>query len=349
MFEADEFEKMNFKQLRSAVQELYDSYVKLKRLVEDSLDNIDESNLATTFRKKLGDNESMLSITAEKIESRVSYEDLENNLSQYSTIKQTANQIQMTVVQNREYTDSAKEELSSTFTMTADRISTNVVKLNEKVDGNYAKFYSSITQTAEAIETIVGKEITATFERTTMPTADNTSEDEQDNKLCKYNDTLYYFNKITQTWREYNGDVESAFKQTADGFELNGCVSVSGDLITKGTISAERIDTDNLSCTKLYGTGSNYNYFKVVSNWGDVGLFKETASENANAKDEDCIWGIYQADMSNGAIYMYSRGNALFGYNNAQKKLYPMGIWDFSSCDEVRGLQTASGEDIIVK
>lgn len=44
---------MNYKQLRETVSELNDKYVKLKRTLEDALDNIDESNLATTLRKKL--------------------------------------------------------------------------------------------------------------------------------------------------------------------------------------------------------------------------------------------------------------------------------------------------------
>lgn len=337
MYDMTEIEKMDFKQLRNAVQELYDSYVKLKRLIEDSLDNIDESNLATTFRKKLDNHESMLSITAEKIESRVSYEDLENNLSQYSTISQTADQIQMSVVQSQEYTDNATEELSSTFTMTADRISTNVVKLNKKVDGNYTKLYSSITQTAEAIETIVGKELTEYFEATAMPTANNTN-DEQKAILCKYNDKLYYFNQITQTWREYSGNVESAFTQTADGFELNGCVSVSGDLITSGTITGV-----DIAGARFWGNYGKNKYFKVVSGLGDIGLFEHDADENATAVNKDCMWGIVSSTQTGRTFHMYSYGNRIMGYNDSQKKTYPMGTWDFSSCNVI-GLPSSSTE-----
>lgn len=325
MYDMSEIEKMDFKELRTSVQELYDQYVKLKRTLDDALYNIDESNLATTFRKKLKNNESMLKITAESIESRVSYEDLENNLRQYSTIKQTADQIQMSVVQSQEYTDSATEELSSTFTMTADRISTNVVKLNKKVDGNYTKLYSSLTQTAEAIETIVGKEMTESFEKTTMPTADNTT-DAQKEMLCVYGGQKYYFNKITQTWRGYNGSVESAFKQTADGFELNGCVSVSGDLITSGTITGT-----NLAGGKIYNDKQTaYLELGMSGNLGDMRLYRASGDE---------IFKVYDNATN---VMFYGLGNCFINVGESGT-VYPRGTWDFSSCN-ITGLPTGTSE-----
>ena len=120
MYHQDDINNMNYKQLRETVSELNDNYVKLKRTLEDALDNIDESNLATTLRKKLNGYDTQFSVTAEKIESKVSYEDLENNLSQYSTVSQTAQAIEMSVVSSQEYTDNSVETLSSTFTMTTE-------------------------------------------------------------------------------------------------------------------------------------------------------------------------------------------------------------------------------------
>lgn len=104
---------MNYKQLRETVSELNEQICKLKRTLEDALDNIDESNLATTLRKKLNGYDTQFSVTAEKIESKVSYEDLENSLNQYSTVSQTAQAIEMSVVSSQEYTDNSVETLSS--------------------------------------------------------------------------------------------------------------------------------------------------------------------------------------------------------------------------------------------
>ena len=52
LYHQDDINNMNYKQLRETVSELNDKYVKLKRTLEDALDNIDESNLATNLRKK---------------------------------------------------------------------------------------------------------------------------------------------------------------------------------------------------------------------------------------------------------------------------------------------------------
>lgn len=334
LYDLSEIQRMDFKELRTAVQELYDKYVKLKRAFDDAINNIDESNLASTIIKKWNDYETTLRITAKGIESRVSHEDLENSLLDYSTIQQTAEQISMSVVSEREYVNKTTEELSSLLTMTAEKIETRVTKLKKTVDGNYEKMYSSLTQTAEQIETIVCKEITAYFEMSTMPTDENTTEN-QKSKLCKYNNVYYYFNRITKTWRKYqDGGVKTAFRQTADGFELNGCVSISGDLITNGTISAERIDTDSLSCTKLYGISGGY-YAKIQSNSGDIGLFKPSARDNATVNNSDCIWGVYQSDVVTQVVNFYSYGHNYMGYNNNQKKIYPKGTWDFSSCNVI--------------
>lgn len=291
MYDTSEIEKMDFKKLRIAVQELYDQYVKLKRTMEDALNNIDEGNLATTFRKKIDNHESMFKITAESIESRVSYEDLENNLRQYSTIKQTADQIQMSVVQSQEYTDSAAEELSSTFTMTADRISTNVVKLKKYADGNFEKLYSSIEQTAESINMIVGKQFDKSkAQKISQFPPDNTVDTEQ---LCIYDGTYYYYNDIANLWFEYKDSVESAFTQTAGGFILNGCVEVQGliNMTKNATIGRKLILQDQNTDT---------------SNW-ENGLTVSVDSGSVNFIGG----GSRYLYFSGGRITLYSNGNRL--------------------------------------
>lgn len=313
MFDVTEINKMDFKELRNAVQMLYDNYTKLKRMFDDAINNIDESNLATTFSKKLDSYESRFKITAKSIESMVSYDDLENNLRQYSTIKQTADEIKMVVSKSQEYADGIQKEMSAEFSMTADRISTKVVNLDNT-------FQSSISQTAEAIETLVQKKIVSSFESDVMPTDRNTSDSEKE-KICVYGGKEYYFNKITSTWREYTDSVSSAFKQTADGFELNGCVSISGDLITDGTISGIDIagvrfcDSDKYAALQLEASSSHtdmylYNY--------------DTGKE---------IFGIYDGISS---ITMRLNGKGFITYG-ATGKIIPEGTWDFSQCN-VTGL-----------
>lgn len=326
---------MNYKQLRETVSELNDNYVKLKRTLEDALDNIDESNLATTLRKKLNGYDTQFSVTAEKIESKVSYEDLDEHLSQYSTVSQTAQAIEMSVVSSQEYTDGSVEKLSSTFTMTADRISTRVSRMNGQIETKFE-------QTADAIKSLAFKkyDTTKAFTKSEMPTASNTTSSEKEN-LCKYNGKYYYFNNILQRWEEYSetNGVSSAFTQTADGFELNGCVKVSGDLITEGTIKGVDIQG-----AKFWGSGSSNalnQYFKLSSSFGDIGVFSRKASSSDTVKSENCAWGIYFPDATSKEFYMYSYGKPILAYSSKENKLRPKGTWDFSEC-KVIGLPTTS-------
>lgn len=334
MYLQADIEKMNFKELRVAVSELNDDLIKLKRLIEDGLSNIDEDSLSGTLKNKLSGYESQINTAADKIEATVKYEDLEEKLKQYSTISQTAHSINATVTESREYTDGATQSLSSEFTMTADKIGTRVNKLKKDVEGNYTEMETRFEQTAEKIETLAFKKTDASFNKSTMPTKDNTT-DAQKEKICVYNGNKYYYNSITQTWREYDEDegVHSAFSQTADGFRLNGCVKVSGDLISEGTITG----TD-ISGGKFWGEGSDNTqnqYFKISSSFGDIGVFDKDASSAATVKSSSCAWGIYFPDPSSKTFYMYSYGRAILGYNHSQKKLYPMGTWDFSSCNVI--------------
>ena len=141
--------------------------------------------------------------------------------------------------------------------------------------------------------------------------------------------TNLYWHYDGEKWQSgANGNFGSVFKQTANGFELDGKVKISGDLITDGTISADRIDTDNLSCTKLYSPEGEY-YAKVWSRTGDFGLYSPFAARNATPIDSTCIWGVYN---NVDAVNFYINGVNYLGYNLNVNKVYPKGEWDFSSC-----------------
>ena len=286
---------MNYKQLRETVSELNDKYVKLKRTLEDALDNIDESNLATTLRKKLNGYDTQFSVTAEKIESKVSYEDLENNLNQYSTVSQTAQAIEMSVVSSQEYTDNSVETLSSTFTMTADGISTRVSKLKKGVEEK--------------------------------PSASDKTLDKE--KLYKYNNKYYYFNDILQDWLEYDekNGINSAFTQISGGFILNGCVKVSGDLITEGTITG----TDIVGA-KFYNEDKRA-YVTIGNSSGNYGDL--TLKRVSNGKGQE-VFQIYDTGVG---IAIKAVGTSFIGSTGS--KTYPKGTWDFSKCTVI-GLPTST-------
>lgn len=322
MYHQDDINNMNYKQLRETVSELNDKYVKLKRTLEDALDNIDESNLATTLRKKLNGYDTQFSVTAEKIESKVSYEDLENSLNQYSTVSQTAQAIEMSVVSSQEYTDNSVETLSSTFTMTADGISTRVSKLKKGVETQF-------NQTAEKIESLAFEKMN-TSEAVTVkekPSASDKTLDKE--KLCKYNNKYYYFNDILQDWLEYDekNGINSAFTQISGGFILNGCVKVSGDLITEGTITG----TDIVGA-KFYNEDKRA-YVTIGNSSGNYGDL--TLKRVSNGEGQE-VFQIYDTGVG---IAIKAVGTSFIGSTGS--KTYPKGTWDFSKCTVI-GLPTST-------
>ena len=151
-------------------------------------------------------------------------------------------------------------------------------------------------------------------------------------------ESVIYYDTTTNLYWHYDGkkwvsgsnaNFGTVFEQTADGFNLKGNVKVSGDLITSGTISAERIDTKNLSCTRLYSPISDAYYAKVYSQTGDFGLYSKSAADSAGVSDTNCVWGIYN---NVDAVNFYTYGKNYLGYNRNSKKVFPKGEWDFGSC-----------------
>ena len=115
-----------------------------------------------------------------------------------------------------------------------------------------------------------------------------------------------------------------------------GNTTINGGNITTGTISASRIDTDNLSCTKLYAKGYSDKYsMRLNGNWGDFGMFTPSAADDASANGSDCVWGVYQSDMATGAVNFYVYGKNFAGYNKNSQCYFAKGAWNFSGCTSI--------------
>ena len=89
--------KMNDKQLRNAVQMLYDELAMFKRKYNDAIYNLDSDNLGKSFTIEQNNMKAQIKIAADAIQTMVSDTDLQSALANYSTITQTANAIQTVV------------------------------------------------------------------------------------------------------------------------------------------------------------------------------------------------------------------------------------------------------------
>ncbi len=135
----------------------------------------------------------------------------------------------------------------------------------------------------------------------------------------------------------------SVIKLSADAIDLTGFVTftdlkktdgstvIDGSCITTGFISSDRIETEGLGCTKIHEVGNeNGVYASINSSFGDFGLYGGSATAS-DPRGNDCIWGFY--NTTGDALNFYVYGDNYFGYNYTQKKAYPKGKWDFSSCE----------------
>lgn len=151
--------KMDFKTLRKEVQLIKDELAIMKRKYEDAIYNLDRDNFSKSFTIEHDNMKTQVKITADSIKTMVSNTDLENALSEYSTIEQTANAITSTVngtyvktLIGDEYVSNATFE--SKIQQTSQSILSTVSATYETQDGAAQK-YSEIQQTATIITTKV--------------------------------------------------------------------------------------------------------------------------------------------------------------------------------------------------
>lgn len=208
--------RMNDKQLRNAVQLLYDELAIFKRKYEDAIYNLDSDNLGKSFTIEQNNMKAQIKVTAEAIKTMVSDTDLQLELEKYSTIEQTAQQIELAVVRVNNSTDE-KLKAYSTITQTADAITSTVTKeyVNLLIGDTYvtnAELSSEISQSADEIYLSVSREY-----ETKSDAAD--AYDDLDSYISSVSVKA---NNISTRVTNLETFKTSVFTQTAYGFTLDG-------------------------------------------------------------------------------------------------------------------------------
>ena len=319
---SDVVSRKEYNALLDKIAKLEDILTKFMRNTKDDLENLDADNFSESFKAK--QDKASLEITKTAKELSVKMEDYDTSMfKMQSEIKQTAKAISLRVTK----ADVEKMISSAEFTVDVDGIKSEVKKYADE-------------QISTAAETITAESITQTVSRAFFEVEKIDEEFDDEGKetdkiyYCSANGMHYYYNSILGVWRETSSkSIYSAFVQTDDGFEFNGdVVKISGELITEGTISAERIETDGLSCTKLYSSGIAQSYYaKMQSGVGDFGIYKNDASDDATPESEGCVWGLYNADPEGKKVKFFIYGKQYLGYDDINDKMWPAGSWDFSA------------------
>ena len=129
--------------------------------------------------------------------------------------------------------------------------------------------------------------------------------------------TYYYYDSLLQQWNESeNATFGTVFTQTATGFELNGNVEISGNLITEGTIKGV-----DIVGVKYWDAGQNgYIYLNSLPGTCDFEL--------RNNKNQ-AIFTVYDThDGTQLEAYDFTFLRATPG-----ELVVPYGTWNFAYCD----------------
>lgn len=288
-----------------------------------------------------------------------------------SAIKQSADEISLTVTAARTYAETlaadaesnandytekqltaypTKTEMSSEITQLADKISLVVTSTSGGNVIDSASIIAAINGDTSSVSINAGKIDLTAYAKTN---------EVYDEAYAAAGDAIYDGITLTTT----NGSTSSTIRikhngvtidsasvsfsgvVTFDDLETEGYTTINGANITTGAISADYIDTENLACTRLYAKSNADGYFaKLNGNYGDFGVFNSRASDTATAASSYCMFGIYHNIPS---ISLYSYGYEYMCVNSSNDKVTAYGTWDFSSAT-VNGISGGSGSSVAV-
>lgn len=276
-------DKAEVKKLRKEVQLLRDELARMKRAFKDILYNLDTDNFGSRFVKEQGNMRTAIEVTAEEIKTKVSKKDLDKELEQYTSISQTYEAIESVASKSVDLNEATKKYYDPDSNIDPEKDFTNENRI----------YAATVTDTGDRY----GKVLSVTY---------------------------YYYNDTVKKWQTLSGNtIYTIFKQTSEGFEFLGNVLIDGDLITKGTISAERISTDisNVYKTLYIGdpeatnetksiyfvTGANISTFEDRTGNPPTGI-RINASTIKFGYDET-TW----VDFTNTKVIGLESGKAVFG------------------------------------
>ena len=263
-----EISKMNFKQLRNEVQELRDELARFKRAYNDTIENLDDSNLSEYLIKEKEGMKTEIEVSADGIKALVVKSDELGE--RCATIEATADKIQTQVTKNQENIG----KFDSKLTQTAEKITAEVTAVKEDV----GTFKTAINQRADsiessvsAIETDVG-EFNSKIEQTkdSITTAVNAAYSNpvevngfSSNTADK---SKIYYNTVNNKYYHYDGEkwvsgsnanFGTVFEQTADGFMMRGNVRITKIAQVDGNLKIGDISSDNESKSIIFNSGAN--------------------------------------------------------------------------------------------
>lgn len=298
-----------------------------KKEVKDEISGV-ETSVSQSF--KAADEELSSTITAK-------FADYSTTAQMNSAILQKANEISLSVSETLTGYPT-KAQVSSEISQLADKISLVVTSSESGASAvNSASIIAAINDDGGLVKIDAGK-----IDLTAYALADDVSGIASEAAQAEIGAiTLTATNGETSSTIKikHNGTTVDSATITFTGtvtfsdLETEGNTVINGANITTGIISADYIDTNSLACTKLYAKGNADGYsVRLNGNAGDFGVFSPSASDNDISTSQTCLFGIRNV-LPNVNFYVQGHNYMGVDFTKTEKRTYPKGVWDFSSCD----------------
>lgn len=323
---------MSNRALLNRIMELEDKFVKLKRMYEDAINNIDENNFATSLVKKIGDMETKINISAEGVTSQVSNELVE------SMIRQKAGEITAIVTE-------AKDKMQAQIKLTADAITNEVEgQIKDAVTNEVEVQTAEITTTMGSIKTSVE----AVKER--QDAADGEMEEIKTD-----------YSNIQQTANEISSKVGMSFCNVVDCYldsdgwknsfgvkiEFHGNTSKVYHYTNDGK---EKYDYYNGSDWETVDGSSLFSCFTQTKDGFKLkGDFTSTTNEGTTVDISGTRIDVYNKQSGEGMVPKLSMGFENDGTNNEQLPFLRMGSGDGTNSVSMSGFKLYEGQGVIYK
>lgn len=277
--------KSQIQKLTSRVTELEDAYLKMKRMYEDAINNIDNENFSTSYTKQLTNEKNQISYNFEKVN-----DDLTTVKSEFQV---TAEEIKSSVTKVKD----GLEETKTEFSQTADEIKISVERVDEKF-----KNYSTVEQTANGIQSVVG-----------MSFADGIvniakfKENTADTSKVYFDGQMYHYYNGTKWCESEQSNIFSSFSQSNTGFKFTGDVQTTTNSGTQVDISGTKID--------IYKNGMNIPKLSMGFSDGSSGsnpIITLGAGDGSGSTTIDA----FTTYRGQGVIHKFDSGLSMYYYGN---------------------------------
>lgn len=153
--------RMDFKELRNEVQLLRDELAIFKRKYEDIIYNLDYDNFSSALIKEKDGMKAEISVTAEAIATKLSKDDFDKAIKNYSTVEQTALTITSTVT--KAYMTNLLDDTYTTESEVSSKIEQSAEEIKLYVNGETYKesvldsYFTGIEISKNSIKMISGE------------------------------------------------------------------------------------------------------------------------------------------------------------------------------------------------